>query len=113
MRKLLFATFVLLMCGCHSKNEQLTGVWIQPIPGQPGKIQGMELKSDGTASSVNMHTLLYESWTRKGDNLILKGKSIGNRQTINFIDTLTIEKLSADSLILSWQDMKMKFSRQN
>lgn len=113
MRKLLFATLVLLLCACHSKNDKLTGSWVQPIPGQSGKMQGMELKSDGTASSINMHTLVYESWSRKGDNLILKGKSIGNRQTIDFADTLIIEKLTADSLVFSWQEMKMRFSRQN
>ena len=34
---------------------------IQPVPGQPGHVQGMQLLPDGRAVSINMHTLLYLS----------------------------------------------------
>ena len=40
--------------------EKLTGKWIQPIPGQETEKQGFRLNSDGTASSINMHTVIYD-----------------------------------------------------
>ena len=47
-----------------------------------------------------MATLKYDRWEKDGDLLILHGESIGNRQTISFADTMRIEKVSQDSLIL-------------
>ena len=52
----------------------------------------MQLNADGTASSVNMYTLVLESWKREGDKLILTGKSVGNGINIAFTDTLTIDR---------------------
>ena len=64
------------------------------------KYQGFCLESGGKATSVNMATLRYEHWVQKGRDLILSGQSIGNHQTLPFADTLTVEKLTADSLVL-------------
>lgn len=49
---------------------------------------------------MNMSTLQYESWSIREDRLILTGKSIGNRRTISFSDTLDIVRLSSDTLVL-------------
>ena len=57
------------------------GTWTEPIPGQEGR-QGIELKSDGTAKSVNMATLDYKTWKVEDEKLILTGTSIGNHQAI-------------------------------
>ncbi len=75
-------------------------------------MQGVCLESGGRASSVNMATLRYESWERIGDKLILSGKSVGNGQTIDFSDTLIIEKITPDSLSLRRGDSKIDYSRQ-
>ena len=51
---------------CKPKEIDLTGTWTQPVPGQAGGwSQGMQLNADGTASSVNMYTLVLESWEKR------------------------------------------------
>ncbi len=84
---------------CGSGNG-IEGAWTEPVPGMPGMTQGILLEDGGKASSINMATLKYDRWEKDGDLLILHGESIGNRQTISFADTMRIEKVSQDSLIL-------------
>ncbi|MEG1464643.1 MAG: lipocalin family protein, partial [Mucinivorans sp.] len=50
-----------------------------------------------------MATLQYNTWNFDIETmtLVLGGKSIGNRQTIEFQDTMHINKLNADSLVLA------------
>jgi len=103
---ILFLT-IILQISCSQNKNMIVGSWIQPIPGQSDQVQGIRIDSDGKASSINMQTLLYENWEQQGMNLILTGKSIGNRQTISFSDTLEIVKLTADTLVLA----KRNFSR--
>lgn len=106
-------TAVVILSACSSKSgTDITGSWVQPIPGQESNMQGFTLEKGGKASSINMYTLKYESWERKGNKLILTGLSIGNRQTIPFSDTLSIEKLTQDSLILDGGDYKTSYSRK-
>lgn len=81
-------------------GNNIEGQWTEPVPGQPGMTQGMVLGKGGQASSVNMATLRYSTWERNGDTLVLTGESIGNHQTLEFTDTLTIRKLTRDSLVL-------------
>ena len=104
MRKallLLAVTFAFVSCHTNTKyaKQELVGLWVEPIPGM-SKVQGVALKEGGEAHSINMATLLYEHWECNGNELLLTGKSVGNHQTIAFTDTLKIEKISADSLIL-------------
>ena len=90
----------------------IEGKWVEPVPGIEGEVQGVSLEKDGKASSINMATLRYDNWEREGDNLILFGKSIGNGQTISFIDTLSIEKLTADELVLKKGDWIVNYKKQ-
>lgn len=104
MRKallLLAAVFAFVSCNTNTKyaEQELVGLWVEPIPGM-NMVQGVALKEGGEAHSVNMATLLYEHWECNGNGLLLTGKSVGIHQTIAFTDTLKIEKVSADSLIL-------------
>lgn len=112
-------TFVFATTSCNSNKNQtqgeandtipatqlteavnIVGSWVQPIPGQDG-VQGFTLKEDGSAESVNMATLQYETWKAENEQLYLSGKSIGNGQTIPFTDTLEIKSVTADSLTLN------------
>lgn len=79
----------------------VVGSWVMPINGQPGQMQGIRLEPNGEASSINMHTLVYKEWEQHGDYLYLTVKSIGNGIEIEGVDTLKIDKLTNDSLILS------------
>lgn len=105
MKTLLLAATVLIiaMTACNEKKSKVTiiGSWIMPIDGQPGKMQGIRLDEDGEASSINMATLVYKYWEQQGDELYLIVKSIGNGVEIEGIDTLKIEKLTTDSLVLN------------
>lgn len=105
MKTLLLAATVLIiaMTACNEKKSKVTiiGSWIMPIDGQPGKMQGIRLDEDGVASSINMATLVYKYWEQQGDELYLTVKSIGNGVEIEGIDTLKIEKLTTDSLVLN------------
>lgn len=77
------------------------GSWVEPIPGNESEIQGFKLNEDGTASSINMHTLLYQKWVLKQDKLILTVKSIGNHSSSVDDETYTIELIGKNSLRLN------------
>lgn len=75
-------------------------------------MQGVNLEKGGKASSINMATLQYEKWEKKGNMLILSGKSIGNHETISFTDTLTIEELTENKLTLKKGSLTINYQKQ-
>ncbi len=106
MKKQVFSMAVMAVifaaCGGGTKAPvTVVGSWVMPIDGQSGEMQGIRLEENGEASSINMSILLYKEWEQHGDNLYLTVKSIGNGIEIEGVDTLKIDKLTADSLILS------------
>lgn len=103
---------LILFVNCADQKYLLTGSWIQPIPGQADKFQGIKLLDNGGASTINMKTLQYKSWSVRGNKLILEGQSLGNRQTISFTDTLIITQVAPDTLILKKGTLDMVFFRQ-
>ena len=92
-------------------NNPIMGAWTQPANGSSNNSQGMQLNADGSASSINMATLQYESWTLNNNQLILTGKSIDNGQTIEFTDTMTVVSITPDSLILSSDGVIVAYSK--
>lgn len=110
---MLVATLLLsALVACGGSSESIVGAWVEPVPGMEGQVQGVKMEEGGIASSVNMATLVYESWKQEGDQLILTGKSIGNGQTIEFVDTMEIKRLTADSLVLDDRGMEIRYSKQ-
>lgn len=95
----------------QAKGTSAEGCWTEPVPGQPGKVQGFCLYAGGRAVSVNMATLQYESWKMPGRQLVLSGKSIGNRQTITFSDTYTVKRLADDELVLQKGGQTLTYRR--
>lgn len=83
-----------LVAGCTREPaiapDAPVGTWIEPIPGQPGDVQGFTLRGDGTAESINTATLQHEHWRLEGDALVLTGKSLGNGATLDFEARYTI-----------------------
>lgn len=106
-----FAAAVFLTA-CCTGEATLEGKWVEPIPGMEDQVQGVSLEKDGKASSINSATLQYQSWTRQGDTLVLSGQSLGNGQTIDFVDSYRIEKLSDNELILKNDDMTINYTKQ-
>ncbi|WP_106915789.1 lipocalin-like domain-containing protein [Chryseobacterium aurantiacum] len=86
----------------EAKRAELIGKWVQPIPGQENENQGIELREDGVAASINMHTLLYEKWKVSHDTLYLWSRTVGVSQpsVSSDIDTLLIKKLDNKSLTI-------------
>ncbi|MEG1838660.1 MAG: lipocalin family protein [Bacteroidaceae bacterium] len=85
----------------HSPYYYIQGTWVEPNPIAPKEMQGFTLNQDGTATSINMASLLMKRWNLIDNTLILNYQSIGNGQTFNGADTLNVVKLNADSLVLS------------
>lgn len=113
MKKFMFFALAVFACASCSRNyseQELLGLWIEPIPGMAG-VQGVALEENGKARSINMATLVYDGWKCSGNRLILSGESIGNGTRGRFSDTLTIEKVSADSLILRRGDLRIGYCK--
>jgi len=104
---------LILISGCNTSKNGLIGSWIQQVPGQTDRVQGIRIEAVGKASSINMQTLQYETWEQQGSRIILQGKSIGNGQTLSFSDTLEIEKLTADTMILRKRNFRRTYNRTN
>lgn len=102
MKKLGIIAIVILMmsCGSEDGSKKFEGNWIEVMPVSLDVVQGVTLGAEGKANSIGMATLQYEKWKSEDDKLILWGKSIGNGQTIDFSDTLTVVSITADSLLL-------------
>lgn len=99
-------------CGNSSGVEkQLLGKWLGSVPGTEFE-QGIEFRADGTAVSVNMATLQYESWRLECGKLLLEGTSIGNGISCGFCDTLDVVCVSADSLVLSKKNLVISLARE-
>ena len=85
---------IALATGCSNDPvmppEEPIGIWLEPVPGQPGEVQGFTLHGDGTAESINTATLQHEYWRLEGDTLVLTGKSVGNGVTTDFEERHTM-----------------------
>jgi hypothetical protein len=93
--------------------DKLAGKWVEPIPGQEPAMQGIQLNADGTASSINMHTLLYEKWELKGDSLFLWNHTEGVKSTGSYVDTTIVKTLTDSSLVLAGRDgIKVSYKRE-
>lgn len=111
-RTLVVMLNIAALTACNN-NVGIEGDWTEPVPGMENMIQGFSLKANGKASSINMATLQYEKWEQKDNLLILSATSMGNHQTLSFTDTLKIEKLTKDSLILRKGELILKYSKGN
>ena len=103
-------TIAIAFAACGGNG--IEGEWVEPIPGMEPQMQGVNLEKGGKASSINMATLQYEKWEKKGNMLILSGKSIGNHETISFTDTLTIEELTENKLTLKKGSLTINYQKQ-
>lgn len=100
MKKLwLLLVFLITACNQQSQNPIL-GNWLEVMPVNRHIIQGITFNDNGSAQSIGMQTLQYESWKLENDKLTLSGKSIGNGQTIDFSETYDIIEISPETLKL-------------
>ncbi|MGR6088099.1 MAG: lipocalin family protein [Arcticibacter sp.] len=81
-------------------SQSVIGSWVEPNPINELEVQGFELRADGSAASINMATLLYQSWWSLDDSLFLMAQSIGNGNTSTDTLSYQIIKCDEDSLLL-------------
>lgn len=113
MKKLCFLSSLVLFSCAEYNMKDLEGLWLEQIPQGGDYVQGMNLKSDGSAESVGMSTLSYHHWTIADGALVLSGESIGNGQTIPFSDTLDIVRANRDTLVVRKGIREMVFVKTN
>lgn len=103
-KSMMLAVAACVLASCHTATQkeerEFVGNWLEVMPVNSQFTQGVTLNADGTAASIGMATLKYESWSLADGKLVLNGKSIGNGQTLDFSDTLDVVSLTADSLKL-------------
>ena len=89
------------------------GNWVMPDPIKPDDVMGVNIEIDGKASSIRMATLLYKSWelTKKENQIILHGESIGNNESFAFTDTATIKKVDGE-LTLHMQSTGVTYKKE-
>ena len=117
MKTLLLTILVLLAGGTacsrslptESGEKEFVGSWIEE---NVNYRQGFDLKADGTAASIGMATLKYESWKADDGRIILEGKSIGNGQTINFSETMQVIELTQDTMTLQRDEYRIKYHKE-
>lgn len=110
MKKVLFISALALSFSMISCTSPLVGTWVQPQTSYTQE-QGFVLYKDGTAADINVDFVKYESWEKKGDLLILNGKNIGSVKR-DFSDTMKIEKVTKNELILSQSGYSVTFKRK-
>lgn len=115
---LLMTLAVMASAACTNKSniteKDLTGNWIEVMPVNKNYVQGIIMNEGGEASSIGMATLKYKKWKLLDPKkIVLEGKSIGNGQTIEFSDTLSVISLNNDTLTLGRGEMyRIQYTRQ-
>lgn len=113
MKKTIIAALsIIVLSACTDTKKELVGSWLEVMPPDMNYVQGMTLNENGSASSIGMATLGYYDWKVDGKTFMISGQSIGNGQSINFVDTLEIAKISADSLILECEEYTIKYYKK-
>ncbi len=84
----------------------LLGQWVESTSDYH---QGFELRAGGTAYGIGMSTVSVKQWEQPdSDHLWMMGVILGSGENTVFEDTLEIEELTADSLVLRDGDFMMR-----
>lgn len=111
MKKVLFFSAFALLLSMVSCTNPLVGTWVQPQTNFTQE-QGFVLEKDGTASDINIDFVTFKSWEKKGDILIIKGENTGSVKGA-FSDTLIIEKVTDNELVLSQSGYSVTYKKKN
>ena len=96
----------------EKERNLLIGSWVEPNPINENELQGIVIKENGIAESINMATLIYKKWWKDADKLILVAESVGNGTSS--LDTTKYEviKLNEKELELKNNDYTVKYKKQ-
>jgi hypothetical protein len=84
------------------RPEKLIGKWLRPVPGRDKETQGFDLRKDGSAYPINMHTLVYEKWALSKDTLLLWNHTEGvhEKDSAATVDTTLVKELTDTTLVI-------------
>ena len=111
MKKVLLFSALALSIAMISCTDPLVGTWVQPQTHYTQE-QGFVLEKNGKASDINIDFVSFKSWEKKGNFLIIKGENVGSMKG-GFSDTLIIEEVTDDMLILSQSGYSMTYRRKS
>ena len=108
---LLFSALALLSFAIScTKSPSVVGTWVQPATGFSPEI-GFVLLKDGSADGINMGYVSYQSWKQIDNVLIISGERTGAVQGA-FSDTLVIEKVTDEELVLSQSEYTVTYKKK-
>ena len=110
MKKVLLFSALALSFVMISCTNPLVGTWVQPSTTFTQE-QGFILQKDGTAEDVNMDYVMFKSWEKQGDLLIIKGENVGSTPG-EFSDTLIIESVTDEELTLSQSGYSITYKKK-
>ena len=96
----------------EKETNLLIGSWVEPNPINENELQGIVIKENGIAASINMATLIYKKWWKDADQLILVAESIGNGTSSLDTTKYEIIKLNEKELELKNNDYIVKYKKQ-
>lgn len=109
IKKLTAILVIVALTACN--NAYIEGAWVESISEMPDIQQGFILEKNGNVSSINIANWKYKTWNKESNLLLLSGVKIENHQDKPFTDTLTIEKLTKDSLVLKKAEQFLRYSK--
>lgn len=79
----------------------------------PEVAMGIDIRIEGEAVSINSSTLLYTGWELldEADQILLRGRSVGNGESFDFSQTGLISKDSAGNYTLTIEGTKVVFTK--
>lgn len=94
---------------------EAVGTWTTPDPNDPSQVMGIEILVEGEAKSIGMATLVYTSWELQDEagRILLKGRSVGNGQTLDFTQTGLIDPQVDGGCTLAIEGTDLVFTKSN
>lgn len=100
MKKFYFILLSLCLCCACQNPLSVEGEWTKPVPLKKGEFHGMVFEKGGTARSINMPDLQYQTWQQKGNILTLTGKTVYGGESFVFSESYTVKTVSPAMLVL-------------
>lgn len=107
----LSALFVTFMASCGN-DSKIAGTWVQPkAEGSLVDEQGFTLLEDGNIICINTGFVEYQTWEKKGNQLIICGQYTGTAPH-DFCDTMNIVQISKESMVLEQGGYEVTYVRR-
>lgn len=100
MKKIFLTLLAFSFCWACQNPLSVEGEWTKPVPLKKGEFHGMVFEKGGTARSINMPDLQYQTWQQKGNILTLTGKTVYGGESFVFSESYTVKTVTPAMLVL-------------